>query len=152
MKWRFKTNICDQGNLKGTRGFKFSNYKEYRGSLPWLVPSLCFARLGVSWVGWHIMIFDVYKDSSVRYKIKPEAGWVQKRKNRSIGKMRADQEKNSHTSFELLIWMHFCLSPWGFVYRGVTEPTHKEIWNLKGKWTCPVMGLLNLQYHSCLGR
>lgn len=98
------------------------------------------------------MIFDVYRDSCVHYKIKPEAGLVQKWQNRSIGKVRADQEKNSHTSFELLIWMHSCLSSWGFVYRGVTEPSHKEIWNLKGKGICPVMGLLNLPYHSCLGR
>lgn len=132
--------------------FDFLITKSTGGGLPWLVPSLCFARLGASWVGWHIIIFDVYKDSSVCYKIKPEAGWIQKRKNRSIGRMRSEQEENSHTSFELLIWMHSCLSPWGFGYRGVTEPTHKEIWSLKVKWICPVMGLLNLQYCSCLGR
>lgn len=30
MKWRFKMNTCDQGHLKGTGVFWFSNYKEYR--------------------------------------------------------------------------------------------------------------------------
>lgn len=41
--------------------------------LPLSVSSLCFARLSILWMGCDILIFDVYRGSSVHDKVKSEA-------------------------------------------------------------------------------